>query len=121
MKGKGKTMKKSRFLTAIILAVLFVFTAKSQKEAMQYLLKNGAPAVVLTEVMLPDGNGIDMVKTMHQLYGKEFPIIFLTGLSDRATVQKCREVGAVDYIVKPFRPMYLLERVNIALGLQRHD
>lgn len=98
-----------------------VVMAKSQKEAMQYLLKNGAPALVLTEVTLPDGNGIDMAKTIHQLYGKELSIIFLTSLSDRATVQKSREAGAADYIVKPFRPMYLLERVNVATGLQRYD
>lgn len=98
-----------------------VVMTKSEKEAMQYLLKNGAPSLVLTEVMLPDGNGIDMAKNIHQLYGKELPIIFLTALSDRGTVQKCRDVGATDYIVKPFRPMYLLERVNVALGLQRYD
>ena len=98
-----------------------IVMTKSAKEAMQYLLKNGMPALILTEVLLPDGNGIDMANTIHQLYGKETPIIFLTALSDRATVQKCRDVGAVDYIVKPFRPMYLLERVNVALGLQRYD
>lgn len=98
-----------------------VVMTKNQKEAMQYLLKNGVPSLILTEVKLPDGNGIDMVKTIHQLYGKEVPIIFLTALSDRATVQNCREAGATDYIVKPFRPMYLLERVNVALGLQRYD
>lgn len=98
-----------------------VVMTKNQKEAMQYLLKNGVPSLVLTEVKLPDGNGIDMVKMIHQLYGKEVPIIFLTALSDRVTVQNCREAGATDYIVKPFRPMYLLERVNVALGLQRYD
>lgn len=98
-----------------------IVMTKSQKEALQYLLKNGAPALILTEVILPDGNGIDMVKTIQQLYGKEIPIIYLTALSDRATVQKCRDVGATDYIVKPFRPMYLLERINVALGLQRYD
>lgn len=98
-----------------------VVMTKNSKEAMQYLLKNGMPSLILTEVLLPDENGVDMIKTIHQLYGKETPVIFLTALSDRATVQKCREVGAVDYIVKPFRPMYLLERVNVALGLQRYD
>ena len=98
-----------------------IVMVKSQKEAMQYLQKNGAPALVLTEINLPDGNGIEMAKMMHQQYGKELPVIFLTALSDRATVQKCRDAGAADYIVKPFRPMYLLERMNVAIGLQRYD
>ena len=98
-----------------------IVMVKSQKEAMQYLQRNGAPALVLTEINLPDGNGIEMAKTIHQQYGKELPVIFLTALSDRATVQKCRDAGAADYIVKPFRPMYLLERMNVAIGLQRYD
>ena len=98
-----------------------VVMAKNAKEAMQYLLKNGLPSLILTEVMLPDEDGVDMIKTIHQLYGKEVPVIFLTALSDRETVQRCRGVGAVDYIIKPFRPTYLLERVYVALGMQRYD
>ena len=98
-----------------------VVMVKSAKEAMQYLLKNGVPSLILTEVMLPDADGVDLAKTIHQLYGKDTPIIFLTALSDRETVQRCRDAGAVDYIIKPFRPMYLLERANVALGLQRYD
>ena len=79
------------------------------------------PAVILMDVLLPDANGIETTRIIHDLYGKETPIIFLTALSDRDTVQQCREVGAVDYIVKPFRPTYLLERLNVALGLHRYD
>ena len=98
-----------------------VIMAKSSKEAMHYIHKNGMPAVILMDVLLPDVNGIETTKIIHDLYGKDTPIIFLTALSDRETVQQCRDVGAADYIVKPFRPTYLLERLNVALGLHRYD
>ena len=98
-----------------------VIMAKNSKEALHYIHKYGLPSLILMDVLLPDVNGIETTKIIHDLYGKETPIIFLTALSDRETVQQCRDVGAVDYIVKPFRPTYLLERINVALGLYRYD
>lgn len=98
-----------------------VSMAKSSKEALQYIRKNGMPAIILMDVLLPDVNGIETARIIHDTYGTETPIIFLTALSDRQTVQQCREVNAADYIVKPFRPTYLMERVNVALGLDRYD
>ena len=98
-----------------------VIMAKNSKEALHYIHKYDLPALILMDVLLPDVNGIETTKIIHDLYGKETPIIFLTALSDRETVQQCRDVGAADYIVKPFRPTYLLERINVALGIYRYD
>lgn len=93
-----------------------VVMKKNSNEAMQYLLKYGMPALLLTEVLLPDEDGVDMVNMIHQLYGNETPVIFLSILSDKATVERCKNALATDYIVKPFRPLYLLERIQLALG-----
>lgn len=98
-----------------------VIMAKNSKEAMHYIRKNGLPSIILMDVILPDASGIETTKIIRELYGKDLPILFLTALSDRETVQQCREVGANDYVVKPFRPTYLLERINVALGLNRYD
>ena len=98
-----------------------VILAKNSKEALHYIHKKGVPSIILMDVMLPDVNGIETANVIRDLYGKDTPIIFLTALSDRGTVQQCRDVGAIDYIVKPFRPTYLLERINVALGLHRYD
>lgn len=98
-----------------------VIMAKSSKEALQYIQKNGMPAIILMDVVMPDMNGIETTRMIHDLYGTDAPIIFMTSLSDKETVQQCREVGAADYIVKPFQPTYLLDRVNVALGLHRYD
>lgn len=98
-----------------------VIMAKSSKEALGYIRKHGMPAIILMDVLLPDVNGIETTRIIHELYGTETPVIFLTALSDRQTVQQCRDVNATDYIVKPFRPTYLIERINVALGLDRYD
>lgn len=98
-----------------------VIMAKNSKDALHYIRKNGMPALILMDVMLPGANGIETTKIIRELYGKEVPILFLTALSDKETIYQCRAVGANDYIVKPFRPTYLLERINVALGLNRYD
>ena len=49
------------------------------------------------------------------MYGEPFPVMFLSTRNDRATVEKCRSVQAVDYILKPFQPIYVLTRVKMVL------
>ena len=93
--------------------------AKTGKEAISYIHKNGMPAVILMDVVLPGVDGIETARTIRQLFEEPAPIIFLTALSDRETVERCKKVGAADYIVKPFRPSYLIGRIRVALGLER--
>jgi formate hydrogenlyase transcriptional activator len=78
------------------------------------------PALILLDVMMP---GLDGFATCRQLKAnpatREIPVIFMTGLSD--TVDKVRglELGAVDYITKPFQHEEVLARVNTHLELQQ--
>ena len=96
-----------------------VVMAKTGKEAISYIHKNGMPAVILMYVVLRGVDGIETARTIRQLFEEPAPIIFLTALSDRETVERCKKVGAADYIVKPFRPSYLIGRIRVALGLER--
>ena len=75
--------------------------------------------MILMDVVLPGVDGIETARTIRQLFEEPAPIIFLTALSDRETVERCKKVGAADYIVKPFRPSYLIGRIRVALGLER--
>ena len=74
------------------------------------------PDLVLMDITMPEMDGIETVKEIQKIATEEIPVIFLTALSDRETVQRCREVHAKDYIVRPFRPLYMLERVREAIG-----
>lgn len=69
--------------------------------------------MVLLDIRLPEISGIvayDMIRKTR--YGKEVPVIFLTGLSDRNTVTECLQKGASNYIVKPVEKDILLDRVR---------
>jgi DNA-binding response OmpR family regulator len=71
---------------------------------------------VLLDVGLPDGNGFDFCKRLRQL-GHNMPIIMLTGWNTEDDVVRGLEVGASDYIAKPFRSGELLARIRAQLRM----
>lgn len=86
------------------------------------LLKEGDIAeeysLLIFDVMLPDGNGYDLLK-LYRSKGLETPAIFLTAVSDEDSIVKGLDIGADDYITKPFRNAELLSRVRAIL--RRYD
>ena len=58
---------------------------------------------------------MDCIRIMRGMAGFNCPVIFYTAKQDRETILKCRELDAVDYILKPVLPVYLKERVAVAL------
>ncbi|MDD6278588.1 MAG: response regulator transcription factor [Oscillospiraceae bacterium] len=69
--------------------------------------------LILLDVILPDGNGMDFCRNIHEKYGT--PIIFITSCDDEADVVNGFDCGADDYIRKPFRLNELLSRVKAVL------
>jgi DNA-binding response OmpR family regulator len=78
-------------------------------EAKNYLLNN-KPDLIILDVTLPDGNGFDFYKNTIQ--DKEIPVIFLTALDDENDIVKGLDLGAEDYITKPFSTKELMARIN---------
>ncbi len=74
-------------------------------------------SLILLDVMLPDGNGYSFCKEVRQK-GMEVPIIFLTAVSEEANVVQGLELGADDYVAKPYRLKELLSR--IAANIRRY-
>ena len=66
--------------------------------------------LILLDVSLPDGSGFDFYKDM--LFNKNIPTIFLTAKSLEDDVVKGLNLGAVDYITKPFSTRVLLAKIN---------
>lgn len=64
----------------------------------------------LVDVYLPDGDGFEICKQIRQGYDK--PVIFLTSCDDEESVTKGLDMGADDYVTKPFRSAELLARMN---------
>ncbi len=74
------------------------------------------PDLILLDIMLPGTDGLEVCKQLKANSGTErIPIIMLTALSDEADIVAGLELGADDYITKPFSPHVLLARVKAAL------
>ena len=69
--------------------------------------------LVILDVGLPDANGFDVCKTIRRT--SELPVIFLTARSDEVDRVVGLEIGADDYILKPFSPRELVARVKTIL------
>lgn len=69
--------------------------------------------LVLLDVSLPDGDGFTLAEALHK--AQDTAVIFLTAKDDEADVVKGLELGAEDYITKPFRNRELLLRIQKAL------
>ncbi|MDZ8080598.1 MAG: sensor histidine kinase [Nostoc sp. SerVER01] len=100
-------------------AGLEVWVAKSGKVALERV-RYALPNLILLDVMMPEMDGFE---TCRQLKAnpvtKDIPVIFTTALSDTANKVEGFEVGAVDYITKPFQQEEVLSRVQLHLKL--HD
>lgn len=87
-------------------------TAKSIKEAMEEAEKS-RPDFAILDVMLPDGNGFDLMEQLR--CSGDYPILFLTARGEEEDKFRGFGLGADDYIVKPFLPKELLFRVMAIL------
>jgi DNA-binding response OmpR family regulator len=94
-----------------------VTRAAGQKEALA-LLDEAKFDLALIDVSLPDGSGFAVCTAVKSQ--SELPVIFLTALGDEVSVVTGLNMGADDYITKPFRPMELIARIKTALRRSGH-
>ena len=83
-------------------------------ESFMKAFENEQPKVALLDIMLPDGNGIEVLKTVKKANPKVY-CIMLSALSQETDKVKGLNAGADDYISKPFGVLELTARVNVAL------
>lgn len=91
-----------------------VTAAQGQTEALEKLLKEQFDLVLL-DVSLPDGNGFTLCSEIKRAF--TLPVIFLTASGDELSTLTGFELGADDYIAKPFRPRELVSRIRNILRL----
>ena len=93
-----------------------VVTAADGQEAVEVALER-SPDVCVIDVMMPKLDGYQVTERLRASPGlAEVPIVLLTASVEDAAVNRGFEVGASDYIKKPFGPHELLERIAAALG-----
>ena len=89
-----------------------VTLSKTVKNAFEIIEKDSFDLYLL-DLTLPDGNGYDVCRAIKKKYDR--PVIFLTAFDDEINVVTGFEIGADDYISKPFRVRELLARIRACL------
>lgn len=89
-----------------------VISAKTAKESKEKLDSKNID-IVLLDVSLPDGNGFEICKEIKEK--NDIPIIFLTAQDEETSIVLGLDLGADDYIVKPFRTRELISRIKSVL------
>ena len=76
-------------------------------------LSGHVPPLVILDVMMPDGNGLDLCRWVRSQNGiKSVPIIVMTGIKDDETAQDALLMGAMDFIRKPVAMSVLQDKIN---------
>ncbi len=95
-----------------------VDVAKNMLDSEEFL-NNQVYDLAILDIMLPDGNGFDLCKYIKD--EKDTPVIFLTAKDEEKDVVLGFNVGADDYVIKPFRNRELLSRIQNVLRRYNKD
>jgi len=90
-----------------------VTTMSNGMDALFYLQSGNIPDVIICDLEMPVLNGIEFVKRLRESgFFEEIPLIMLSGKEESADKIRCFEMGADDYVLKPFNPRELLARIK---------
>jgi DNA-binding response OmpR family regulator len=93
-----------------------VTTADHGDTALELALQT-RPDLILLDIMLPGRNGLDICREVKTTLGSDAPrVILMSARGQQEDVEAGLEAGADDYIIKPFSPRLLLERVQALLN-----
>jgi len=83
------------------------------------ILEKIVPDLILLDIDMPEMDGFEAIKQLkaNAKYA-EVPVIFLTGLTDKAHEIRAIELGALDFIIKPLSEPILLKRLKNYLGIE---
>ena len=77
------------------------------------IIKTEKPRLVLLDLVLPGTDGIELMESTPELI--DLPVIFISGYRRDETIARALEMGAADYLVKPFSPTELIARIRAVL------
>ena len=101
IKGLTYSLEKSNYKLVIKTTI---------KDTKEYLLSNTNIDLIILDITLPDGNGFDLfVNTIKNL---KIPTIFLTAKDEEDDIVKGLDIGAEDYITRPFSTREVIARIN---------
>ncbi len=101
IKGLTYSLEKSNYKLVIKTTI---------KDTKEYLLSNTNIDLIILDITLPDGNGFDLF--VNAIKNLKIPTIFLTAKDEEDDIVKGLDIGAEDYITKPFSTREVIARIN---------
>jgi len=90
-----------------------VAIARDGKQAMDYIARAPAADLAVLDVLLPYFSGFDLVEKIRKSdTWKDVPIVMLTAKSQEKDIVRALELGANDYVLKPFQPNEVIARLR---------
>ena len=106
-------------VNSILKSTYKIQIATSGEKALKLANQSPAPDLILLDVMMPEMDGYEVCSRLKSAADtRDIPVIFLTGQTETDDETKGFEVGAVDYIHKPFSPAVVKARVHTHLVLR---
>ncbi len=94
-----------------------VVTLSNGEEALHYLQSGELPDLIISDLVMPKMDGYEfIVKLRSSGFFDDIPLIVLSGSEESNSRIRCFELGADDFLVKPFNPKELLARVKRRLS-----
>lgn len=115
----SSTMRKiiKRVLRQAEIAVDNILEAGNGVEALEQLVANPDIGLILSDVNMPEMNGIDLVKKVREAHAREaLPVIMVTTEGGQTMVDSAMESGANGYVTKPFTPDSIRSALDPFLG-----
>lgn len=107
------------FLAELLCEDYKLLAARNGEKAIQIANSPKPPDLILLDIVMPGLDGYQVCKKLKENdASKDIPIIFLTAKDDDSEEEKGLELGAVDYITKPFNPFIIRSRIKTQISLK---
>lgn len=94
-----------------------VVTLKDGLEGIAWLSGGNFPDLIVLDLIMPRLNGVEfLINIKSSGIFRDIPVIIVSGDEDQIIIDRCKKLGSTDYMIKPFDPRQLYERIEKTLA-----
>lgn len=95
-----------------------VVAASNGEDALKWIYEGNFPDIIISDLRMPEMDGIELLKNLKEsTFYRDIPFIVLSGVEQSGERINCLQMGANDFVLKPFNPEELIIRVEKLLKL----